>query len=248
MKLLIDFGNTRLKWALLEHGRLRQGGVFAHADRSLEAALHLEWPELARIDTVLVASVVDAAREAELAALVQARFHMRAEFLRSPAQALGIRNAYAEPAWLGIDRFLGLAALHAAHAQPQVLASAGTALTLDALAADGSHLGGIIVPGLALMRSALLARTARTHQPGGSFHEMPASTADGVFSGAVYAAAGAVESFRAMAAQRLGATPALFLTGGAADELTPLLAGVGRRHDLVLRGLALWAETAQQAG
>ncbi|MCK9537541.1 type III pantothenate kinase [Dokdonella sp.] len=248
MKLLIDFGNTRLKWALLGGGGLRPGGVFAHRDRNLEAALHIEGPERARIDAVLVASVVDDAREAELAALVQARFRVRAQFLRSPAQGLGIRNAYAEPARLGIDRFLGLAALQAARPQAQVLASVGTALTLDALDPAGNHLGGIIVPGLALMRGAVHARTARTRQPGGCFRELPSNTADGVFAGAVFAAAGAIDRFREVAARRLGTMPALFLTGGGVDELMPLLEDAVRMHDLVLRGLALWAESTVQAG
>lgn len=248
MKLLIDFGNTRLKWATEDGGALRLGGVFAHRNRTLGAALRTEWPEFSRLEAVLVASVVDAGREAELDQLVQARFRLPATFLRSPAQGLGIRNAYAEPGRLGIDRFLGLAAVHAERPRAQVLASVGTALTVDALRADGTHLGGIIVPGATLMRSTVLAGTARGGAPGGRFVALPGSTADGVFAGSLYAAAGAIDRFLAVAGQEFGCTPALVLTGGGVDELAPLLGGGERINDLVLRGLALWARSPALAG
>lgn len=248
MKLLIDFGNTRLKWATEDGGGLRLGGVFAHRNRALGAALRTEWPEFSRLDAVLVASVVGAEREAELDQLVQARFRLRATFLRSPAQGLGIRNAYAEPARLGIDRFLGLAALHAERPRAQVLASVGTALTADALRADGTHLGGIILPGATLMRSSVLSGTARGGAPGGAFRPMPESTADGVFTGSLYASAGAIDRFLVVAGQELGCAPTLVLTGGGVDELAPVLGAAERANDLVLRGLALWARCSELAG
>ena len=244
MKLLVDFGNTRLKWATFANGAVRAGGVFAHADVPLEAALLREWSHLGRISAAFVASVVGAVREQELAALVRQCFRVDTVFLRSPAFALGIRNAYVEPARLGIDRFLGLAALHAERAQPLVLASVGTALTVDALGADGVHHGGLIVASPRLMRSALYAATARVAGPEGRWRPMPASTADAVFSGALYAAAGAVERFHRQAQRQIGAGATLLLAGGGADELAPLLPEAERAHDIVLRGLALWAAAA----
>lgn len=243
MKLLVDYGNTRFKWALLDADALRIGGVFAHADVPLRAALAREWRTPQAIDAVFVASVVSPAREDELAAFVRERFGFEAHFVRSPAAALGVRNAYAEPERLGIDRFLALAAAHARSPRLQVLASVGTALTIDALAADGEHLGGIIMPSPTLMRSALVARTARVDARGGRYRDWPASTDDGVFSGALFAAAGAIDRFRDALERRCGARPALVLGGGGSDELEPLLAGVERAHDLVLHGLALWAQS-----
>lgn len=248
MKLLIDFGNTRLKWAMLAERRLQLGGVFAHTDKPLTGALRIEWAELARVDAVLVASVVAPAREDELEDYVRARFRVHAQFLRSPAAALGIRNAYAVPARLGIDRFLALAAAHAEHPRAQVLASVGTALTLDALDATGAHQGGVILPGPALMRAAIQGGTARVGLAEGRFREMPDNTADAVASGALYAAAGAIERFQAATARRLGAPPTLLLTGGGADDLMPLVTGAERVNDLVLRGLVLWADASAPAG
>jgi type III pantothenate kinase len=241
MKLLIDLGNSRLKWATLRDGQLQRGGVFAHVDKALAPALHTEWASLPRIDEVLAASVVGAEREQELAHVVRERFQRHVAIPRSPASALGVRNAYAEPARLGIDRFLGMAALRAERARALVLVSVGTALTLDALDADGRHHGGLIVAGPQLMREALLANTARVGTFDGVWREMPTSTADGVFAGSLYAAVGAIERFCAVAARDFGTAPALFLTGGGADDIEALLPGAERVHDLVLRGLALWS-------
>src|SRR5690606_1380068 len=137
MMLLIDLGNTRLKWATLTGDRMQPGGVFAHAGHELDARLRGEWNDLARPARVLVASVLDEGREQQLAAHLRERFGVTAEFVRSPASALGLRNAYVEPARLGVDRFLALAALHAREPRAQLLASVGTAMTLDLLDADG---------------------------------------------------------------------------------------------------------------
>ena len=246
MNLLIDFGNTRLKWALTVDGQARPGGVFAHVGVPLLVALRREWGELAGIHAVFVASVVSVAREAELEAFVRERFACSVHFVRSPAAALGIRNAYAEPHRLGVDRFLALAAAHARKPRLQVLVSAGTALTVDALDPRGEHLGGLIVASPQQMRQALLAATARVDAFEGHLRELPRSTADAVVSGALYAAAGAIDRFRASVQRRDGAQPALLLGGGGGDELEPLLAPVERVHDLVLHGLALWAQASSE--
>ena len=246
MQLLIDLGNTRLKWATLVKGHMQPGGVFSHVGKPLVPDFRTEWVELARVDAVFVASVIAPAREEELDIFVRERFGVATQFVRSPAAALGVRNAYAEPARLGIDRFLALAAAHAQQPRLQILVGAGTALTIDALDADGAHLGGLIVASPHLMRTALLAGTARVNPADGHYRELPNSTADAVVTGALYAAAGAIDRFRATLVQRFGATPALVLSGGGGDEIEPLIAPVERAHDLVLRGLALWAEAAAQ--
>jgi type III pantothenate kinase len=244
MKLLIDFGNTRLKWARQVDASARPGGVFAHVGVPLVTELRREWADIARIDAVFVASVVSVAREAELEGFVRERFGCRVHFVRSPAAALGIRNAYAEPHRLGVDRFLALAAAHARKPRLQVLVSAGTALTIDAIDAQGEHLGGLIVAGPQQMRHALVAATARVDAFDGRLRELPRSTADAVVSGSLYAAAGAIDRFRANVEHRCGVVPSLLLGGGGGDELEPLLEPLERVHDLVLHGLALWAQAA----
>lgn len=99
------------------------------------------------------------------------------------------------------------------------------------------------------MREAILGKTARVDARDGTWSAMPTNTVDAVVAGSLYAATGAITAFCAEAERRLGASPALLLAGGGADELAPRLPGAERVHDLVLRGLGLWsAAVPRQAG
>ena len=242
MKLLVDLGNTRLKWALWVNGRRTMGGVFAHADTTLEAALSNNWTALPKPTAIIVASVVGSDQEGELTRLLEAHFNHVAEFVRSPAEAIGIRNAYAEPQRLGVDRFLGMAALHAASPRAQMLVSCGTALTLDALSADGQHLGGLIAPSPTLMRKALGNATARVGEQVGELVEIADNTVDAAYSGCVRSSVALIERFGERVAARIGEPVAIVGDGGGLDEWLPVLPEVERGRDLVLRGLALWSE------
>ncbi|WP_426700911.1 type III pantothenate kinase [Rhodanobacter sp. Col0626] len=243
MRLLLDMGNTRLKWALQAQpsGWLARGAVDWGDDMAtaLESALN----GLPRPDHVMAASVVDAGREAQVTAITECLFACSPSWLRTPASACGIRNAYAEPSRLGVDRFLAMVAAFADGHAPCVLAGVGTALTLDALAEDGQHLGGLISPGPLLMQRSLLDATARVRpERPGEILELADNTADAVASGCWQAAAALVERFTTRMAARLGTTPTLILGGGDAEQLLPLLslpAQLG--SDTVLRGLAVWA-------
>ncbi|KRE82971.1 type III pantothenate kinase [Rhodanobacter sp. Soil772] len=243
MRLLLDLGNTRLKWALQAQpdGWLARGAVDWQEDSA--AALASAWTGLPRPQQVIAASVVDAAREAQVAAVAEHLFACTPTWLRTPAHACGVRNAYAEPQRLGVDRFLAMVAAHADGHAPCVLAGVGTALTLDALAADGQHLGGLIAPGPRLMQQSLLDATARVRpERPGEIVELADNTADAVASGCWQAAAALVERFATRLAVRLGAPPALILGGGDAAPLLPLLSLPARlSQDGVLRGLAVWA-------
>jgi type III pantothenate kinase len=244
-QLLVDLGNTRFKWALASSGALRMPGAFAHNEAAISPDLEREWKDVPPVDAIFVASVAPLALDVEIETFVQQRFGIAPEFVRSPAAALGIRSAYAEPQRFGIDRFLGLAAIHARAARAQVLVGVGTATTLDAIDADGTHLGGWILPSPALMRASVLARTARVGVADGVLADFATNTADALHSGSLHAASGAVERFVANAARELGTWPEVVLTGGGAVELAPLLPGAERRDDLVLEGLALWANAAE---
>ncbi|MBB6189624.1 type III pantothenate kinase [Rhodanobacter sp. MP7CTX1] len=244
MKLLLDLGNTRLKWALQQGGDwLAQGSVAW--DEAVERMLSEAWSTAPQPIAVYGASVVDAAREQQLAACVASAFRAEVTWLRTPASACGVRNAYAEPQRLGVDRFLAMVAAYADGRGPCVLASVGTALTLDALTADGRHLGGLIAPGPQLMQQSLLDATARVRpERPGEILELADNTADAVASGCWQAAAALVERFATRMAGRLGDASTLILGGGDAGRLAPLLSLPAQlSHDGVLRGLAVWADT-----
>jgi type III pantothenate kinase len=243
MRLLLDLGNTRLKWAMQRGDERLASGAVAWGDDVI-ATLRAAWQAQPDVRRVLGASVVDAAREAEVGALISARFGMAPEWLQTPAEACGVRNAYAEPARLGIDRFLGLVAAQGSGRSPCVRVGVGTALTLDALAADGRHLGGLIAPGPQLMQQSLLDATARIRPAqAGQLRELADNTADAVVSGCWQAAAALIERFTRRMAVPLGRPPRLLLDGGDAEALLPLLDVPAELFgDSVLHGLRIWAD------
>jgi type III pantothenate kinase len=251
MKLLIDLGNTRLKSALWDGAQLHRGPALTHARApDAEAAVPNEvdfstlWEGLPALSAIWVASVASSALEQALTHSLNAHFDVPLRYARSPAAACGVRNAYSVPARLGIDRFLGIVAAYKEAAGPVVTANCGTALALDAVDADGRHLGGLIAPSPPLMRQALLERTARLGElTPAQIVEFADTTAGAVESGTWFAAVALVERFARRAGDEFGAVPALVLAGGGAKRLAPLLELEHRYEpDLVLRGLAHFAD------
>ncbi|GLQ96766.1 type III pantothenate kinase [Dyella mobilis] len=243
MKLLLDLGNTRLKWAMAASDGWSARGAVAWGE-DVVAQLAQAWETQGRPDRVLGASVVDAAREAQLEAVVQRIFSKPVAWVRTPAEACGVRNAYAEPQRLGVDRFLAMVAARAHGHAPCVLAGIGTALTLDALTAEGQHLGGLIAPGPLLMQQSLLGATVRVRpEHPGMLREVADNTADAVVSGCWQAVAALIERFAGhIARQDHGRVQRLLLDGGDAAALLPLLEVPAEiAADSVLRGLHVWA-------
>lgn len=248
MILLLDLGNTRLKFALCDGGVFTHRGAFGwDADIAHElASLWATWPRPVR---VVGASVVDGARETAVAVAAGNAFGCHPEWVRTPAEACGVRNAYAEPGRLGVDRFLALVDAWDAGRAPCVLASVGTALTLDALDAEGRHLGGWIAPGPLLMQQSVLGATVQVRPDhAGAVRDLADNTADGLASGCWQASAALVDRFVRRAAAQLGGSPSITLGGGDAELLAPLLEhSVSIVPDAVLRGLAVWARTHASA-
>jgi type III pantothenate kinase len=245
MRLLLDLGNSRLKWACATDASAAwdaSGSVDWAGD--VPAQLHDAWAVLPVPQAIVGASVVDGAREAQVAATCLARFGCAPHWLRTPAVACGVRNGYAQPQRLGVDRFLAMVAARTGGHAPCVVATAGTALTLDVLAADGQHLGGWIVPGARAMRQALAGSTTRvTLEYAGAVTDLATSTEDAVASGCWHALAAVVGRFVARAQTRLGTAPTVLLGGGDAQALLPWLdVPVRMLADGVLRGLAHWAQ------
>jgi type III pantothenate kinase len=248
MKLLIDLGNTRLKWALWDGTQLHRGATVTHAHEAGTSGGGAEfsalWKDVPAVDAIWVASVAANSLEQALTGSLNGHFAVSVRYARSPAAACGVRNAYSVPARLGIDRFLGLVAAHRESAGAAVVAGCGTALTLDAVDGDGRHLGGLIAPAPPLMRQALLERTARLGELAAApIAEFADTTAAAVESGTWLAAVALVERFARRARTAFGMTPALILCGGGAKRLAPLLELEHRvDSDLVLRGLACFAD------
>ncbi|PKO60687.1 MAG: type III pantothenate kinase [Betaproteobacteria bacterium HGW-Betaproteobacteria-17] len=216
-RLLIDAGNSCLKWAVVEDGQWRAQGRSDYADwTDLKAHLTAATP-------CFIASVARPAHEQALAPLLAAA-GSSAQWLTAEAEFAGVKNRYLNPQQLGADRWMGLIAARQRTREAVLVVSVGTAMTVDALAADGVFLGGVIVPGVRLMRQALQQGTARVADAPGHWQAFPRSTADAVESGIVAALCGAIEQQYARLAGASETVPHCLLTGGDAGMVLPHLA------------------------
>lgn len=243
--LAIDVGNTRTKWSLGDVGRWRAHGALPTAElQGLAKAM----PALAAGTRAVSCCVAGSDAEGLVAAACGER-GVPLHTVAAVASLLGVRNGYARPGQLGADRWAALVAAHTDQACHQLVVAAGTALTVDALCADGRFLGGIIVPGVDLMRHALREGTAGLRATGGHCTALPGNTDDAIATGTVLAACGAVDRM-AEAMRDAGAPPSrIVLTGGAAGDLAPKLVPIpSLREHLVLDGLARIARTLPWPG
>ena len=232
--LAIDAGNSRIKWGVHDDGSWLALGRVA-TERA--ALLSRAWAGLEPPGAIIAANVAGA-RAARSIAASALRLKRRPRFVKSAERQCGVTNAYANPAQLGADRWAALIGARHLHRGPCVVVNAGTTMTVDALAADGVFLGGMIVAGAELMRGALARNTAQLRPRGGEFAFFPARTADAIESGVVNALAGAVERMREFMRQAGRAAPLMMLSGGAAPLIAPHLNGAVEVVDnLVLEGL-----------
>ncbi len=253
MRLLVDLGNTRLRWAALDAaGRLGRVASVVHAGRSLGDVLEGAWAGLAPPEAVLLCSVADAAASEAVVRWCRQRWGVLVERVEARAEGWGVRNAYHEPARLGPDRWAALVGARALFPErPVCVVDCGTAVTIDVLDAQGRHLGGLITPGLALMRRALAAGTAAIGEAeaGGGRPEgvslLARSTRDGVTAGTLCALVALVDRVSADLRAELGEGLVRVLTGGDAVAVAGLLAEAWRHEPtLVLQGLARMAAVA----
>jgi type III pantothenate kinase len=250
VNLVVDIGNTRLKWALARAGELVESGSRFHRERVGERLLDLSAAAARDVERVVVANVAGEAIAARVAGEAERRFGLATRFVAAEAHGHGLRSAYAEPSRLGVDRWVAMIAAHRLVEGAVCVLSVGTAATFDAVAADGRHLGGLILPGMRLMADALDRQTDRigATEPAARRPEglavLGASTETAVGQGTVLAISAAFDRATTAVAASLGAVPTALLTGGDAHLIRPWLeTPVQLRADLVLEGLALIADS-----
>ncbi|MFO7543417.1 MAG: type III pantothenate kinase [Thiobacillus sp.] len=230
-RLLIDAGNSRLKWVVVENRQWHDQGVADYADMS-----PLMETLIPGTDCV-IASVASAQQENRIKTVLGAR-GIAPTWLVSGAVFADVTNTYLHPEQLGVDRWMGLIAARERIRAPALVVSVGTAMTVDALSAEGTFLGGLIVPGVAMMRQALQQGTARVMEVAGTWTAFPRTTEDAVHSGIIAALCGAIHKQHIQLAETAEVTPCCFMTGGDADMLLPhLTVSVEHVPALVLEGI-----------
>ena len=230
--LLIDVGNTAIKWRLADADGLReQNGVAATRASLCESVNTHEWKAVA------LSSVAGEVADTALLAALKAIRAVPVWQARAESSCLGLVSRYPEPARMGVDRWLAMLGARHANAGPLCVIDAGTAITLDLVAAQGRHEGGYILPGAELMRRALTADTgqiqvdaldAPTLAPG-------SDTQTCVSAGGWRAVMGAVQSVLADYPEHRA-----MLTGGLAPVLLEMGLAATHHPHLVMEGLRLW--------
>lgn len=232
MKLLLDIGNSRLKWALADEAGLRDVGALEHGGDPTVAIAQI--PDGAD-GAVLVSQVMGVKHEPAILRALRRRFGAVPRLARVEPECAGLRVAYAEPQRLGVDRWLGMLALWTESRAAFCVASAGTALTFDAVDGNGQHLGGLIAAGLRAQQLAVLGATRFDLQDGAPRYSgrLGTDTESCVSEASLFACIGLLE--------RAGTdSPRRVLCGGDAATLAPHLSGWTLRPDLVLEGLLAW--------
>jgi type III pantothenate kinase len=246
MILLIDIGNSRIKWALISEDDWQGGEPLVRGNRAFKDIARPAWKELEPPQRVIVACVAGDDYAKSVKTWIKRRWKIDAEFMQAEAQCCGVINAYQDPERLGVDRWACLIAAHGLYDVPVCIADCGTAITIDALATDGKHLGGLIVPGLDLMVSSLSSETPgielnKDNQQDVSL--LGRNTESAVQGGTLYTAVALLDRVYNDIAHELGQSTVRIITGGDASRILPLL-GTQPEHepDLVLKGLQIFAD------
>ena len=249
--LLIDNGNSRLKWAMAS----TTGELLQVCTVAIDSTLDTRWDECEAPERIWVTSVGSEQHKQRLKDIFEKKWNMTAEFITSPSSGSGITNAYKEPGRLGSDRWAAMVAAYHAVQSAVLVVDAGTALTIDAVNDQGQHLGGLILPGFDLIQNALVTGTNINFDinPGLSNSSMNSadffghSTEQGIASATQHALSGLIDcAFRQLGEQLLAAEsadkPACYLTGGDATQIKDTLqCPYVLEPSLVLKGLALIA-------
>ena len=238
MILLVDIGNTRLKWTQQKSGKFSQTGAITHLHTHINSALLIAWQELQAPQKIYLAAVSSKTVKQVLFDVAEQLWpDVPIQEVQTEERALGVNNAYSKPEKLGVDRWLAMLAAYHCYASPVCIVDCGTAITLDVIDQQGQHLGGMIMPGLTLMKQALQSNTAdlnicsEVYQPG-----LADDTDAAIFNGNLSAIKGFIEFGFAQHQKPLQ----LIITGGDAEFIADTLKlDAIVDTELVFKGLAL---------
>ncbi len=246
MLLVIDSGNTRTKWALVDNaGRMQATEACMNADLSASTL-----PQVAqKASQVMIANV---AGEVVAQKIMQLLAPLNAHFVVAKHQAGHVINQYEQAEKLGADRWAALIAAWQMNQQATLVVNAGTAITIDCLIKSeqedtGLFLGGTIMPGLRLMQTALTHNTAQLNVGEGSYNTFPTNTQNAIQTGCLNAAVGAIIMLLQQLEKHSDLPPKIIMSGGdastVADALLPYLKANEKQvmivENLVLQGLAI---------
>ncbi|HEY5602835.1 MAG TPA: type III pantothenate kinase [Gammaproteobacteria bacterium] len=250
--LLVDIGNSRLKWNVWPYGTggfSRQTQSVDYKTQSLAQLLDAQWQSIEdSISAIVVANVAGDVIAKQLDAWCVERWHIHPQFVATTAAFQSVKNGYRDYRELGVDRWLAVIAAYQRYpAEPVIVIDCGTATTVDALTKQGEHRAGPIIPGRQMMLQALTNNTANLNIAAGADTQTSLfadNTQIAILSGVNFAAAGALNTIvsemrRQLADEKERIAVKIIVTGGAAAQLMPLtqIKKFSVEPDLVLIGL-----------
>jgi len=241
MNLLVDMGNTRLKWAVTKADQIVSGKIMVNHQLNRHD-LVTTWKHLIAPQRLVIACVSNnELLELVLAVAVELWQHIEIIQVKSQAYAFGVHNAYQQPEKLGVDRWLALVAARHHYRGAACIADCGTAITVDLIDDEGRHQGGLISPGLMLMKQSLAQGTAALQLDASVYEDGLANfTEAAIYNGTLMAASGLIEQIMVKQKHSLQ----LILTGGDAELIARQLSCEAIIDpNLVLQGLAIVAES-----
>jgi len=252
MNLLIDIGNSRLKWCLYNSVENEFGfeGAMLHDTADLSALFTEHWSDLDKPDRVVISNVSGQHLAESIDAWVDKEWQIKTEYVKTEAFSHGVSNAYSEYLELGVDRWMAIIAgwqRFRQQGKAVCVVDCGTATTIDGISASGQHLGGFIIPGYTSMQEMLVNNTsdiemARKILPSINFSS---STEEGVISGCYLATISIIDRVVTSMQDDSGKQINCVITGGNAELVVEELAGEFEYEPkLVLRGLAMFLGTA----
>jgi len=244
MILLVDIGNSQIKWTTIKSKVLADSENFARPKAGIKAALNKAWKSLDGITAVFVSNVAGEKIAAQLTEWVEKQWQLTPVFIKSEKRRFGVTNAYDQPETLGIDRWLAIIAGRQHAKEVTCIIDCGTAITIDIVTEKGQHQGGLILPGLSLMKQMLTdntdALTDATQES--EFKLLATNTHSAIQAGTLYMVTATLENLINDLQQNFKNEIRFLITGGDADELIQLLPQpLIHEADLVLKGLAQYA-------
>ncbi|MBJ7552468.1 type III pantothenate kinase [Marinomonas ostreistagni] len=227
--LILDAGNTQVKCTLFEGDSIVGRWILESTVLTLKEA----------VDFIAVVSVRDDTFTHNLELQCRQKWPTaKLARLRSESVTCGVKNSYKEAHRLGVDRWLAVIAAYHEYSAPLIVLDAGTAIKADFIDEKGVHLGGYIAPGLDLMTSSLLSKTAKIRyrpEEVTCLDDIPSCTADAVTQGVQEMALGFIQR---LFEQHVGYK--WLVTGGAGQTLIKALSIPHVQDDhLVAKGARL---------
>ncbi len=250
MKALFDIGNSRLKWAWFDtrpgaNRPLQHVGDASHVAATFTEIAALNWESLPVPEQVIVSSVAAERHWQSLREACSRHWQLEPVRLTSVASQCGIENVYDKPEELGSDRWAAMIAAHQLFATDLCVIDCGTAMTVDFLSAHGQHLGGYIIPGLALMQQSLVQGTEAIQLSSAQLINTAdgninpgRSTAECIHHGSLLAAVSMIKISCEKMEANTGLSFHCLLTGGNAELLDAFIENAQYEPHLVLLGLA----------